>query len=102
LTKPQELEFAKIMQGHPNEIKTQVVKTNLPEQNKWPVESEAMRLKTLAKKRARDAEIRADMKPANIDFMMDRIINAFPRDADIVVAPNLFWDHGADMTGYYE
>ncbi|KAK8117102.1 uncharacterized protein PG998_005383 [Apiospora kogelbergensis] len=97
-----ELEFAKKMQGLPNEIKSQVVRTNLPEKNKWPVETDDMRLKALAMKRARDAEIRADKKPANINIMMDRIINAFPGDADMVVAPSLLWHGGVDMTGYYE
>ncbi|KAK8880140.1 hypothetical protein PGQ11_001434 [Apiospora arundinis] len=97
-----EVEFAKKMAGHPNEIKTQVVKTNLPQKSKCPVETEPMRLAAIKKKKAREAEIRADNKPANIEYMKDCITNAFPSDVDMVVAPNIFWDGGKDMAGYFE
>ncbi|KAK8070123.1 hypothetical protein PG994_006739 [Apiospora phragmitis] len=95
-----EIDFAKKMQGHPNEIKTQFVRTNLPKtslgkKNNSQTESEARRLKAIEKKNAKDKE-------ANLKLLMDSIVNSLPSDELMAVAPNLLWDGGDDMTKYYE
>ncbi|KAK7992504.1 hypothetical protein PG988_001298 [Apiospora saccharicola] len=99
-----EIEFAKTMEGHPNEIRTQYVSTNRPEtvQVGHLVETEEMRLQAIEKRKERDREIREQNKAANLKYVMDTIVNAMPSDADKIVGPNLFWRGGDDMQAYYK
>lgn len=90
------------MEGHPNEIKTQYVATNLPKTKvSPPVETEEMRLLGIKKRKARDLELKKENKFVNINYLMDRAVNRLPSDEFMVVSPNIFWD-GDDMATYYK
>ncbi|KAK8018393.1 hypothetical protein PG991_007583 [Apiospora marii] len=91
------------MQGHPNEIKTQYVMTNLPKTTVTPpVETEKMRLQAIEQRKARDLELKQEHKHVNINHLMDRIVSDLPSNEFMAVSPNIFWNGGDNMTAYYE
>ncbi|KAK7999181.1 kinase-like protein [Apiospora marii] len=51
---------------------------------------------------ARDLELKQEHKHVDINHLMDRIVSRLPSNEFMAVSPNIFWNGGDDMTGYYE